>query len=155
MNSIAITTFTPPALPAEMGVENPSIRAGPTCSGVWLGGKTCNGNAIAISSWATDSCVRNLDLTGFNNFISINGSASRIIVTNVTMNREGSTNNGAGYALDISIDGTKVLVHDCKINGAMNTKSYGVATKTLTAAPNAIIRFEVEQSVVSIEPYQR
>jgi len=144
MTSIAITTFTLPTQPAEMGVENLSIRVIPTCSGVRLGGKTCNGNAITVSSWAIGSWVRNLDLTGFNNFIGVDGSASRITVTNITMNRDSPTNNGAGYALDISIDGTQVLVHDCKITGVVNTKSYGVATKTLTAGPNAIIGFEVE-----------
>jgi len=71
------------------------------------------------------------------------------------MNRDGPNNSGAGYALDISIVETEVLVHDCKTTGAVNTKSYGVATKTLTVGPNTIIGFEVAHAVVSIEVRQR
>lgn len=154
MTSIALIPFTPPVQPSEMGVENLSIRLSPPCSDTRLGGK-CDRNAIFISSWTTDSWLRNLDLTGFNNFINTQKSSSRLTITDVMMNRDGPTDNGAGYALDISIDGTQVLVHNCKTAGGEGTKSYGIATKTLTAGPNACIRYEAQQPLVSMEPHQR
>ncbi|KAH3905044.1 hypothetical protein HBI56_230240 [Parastagonospora nodorum] len=155
MTSIALIPFTPPAQPCEMGVENLSIRLSPSCSGTRLGAGKCDRYGVVISSWTTDSWLRNLDLTGFNGFINTQKSSSRLTITNVVMNRDGLTDNGAGYALDISIEGTQVLVHNCKTAGGEGTKSYGIATKTLTAGPNACIGYEAQQPVVSMEPHQR
>ncbi|EAT76462.2 hypothetical protein SNOG_16090 [Parastagonospora nodorum SN15] len=142
-------------MPCEMGVENLSIRLSPSCSGTRLGAGKCDRYGVVISSWTTDSWLRNLDLTGFNGFINTQKSSSRLTITNVVMNRDGLTDNGAGYALDISIEGTQVLVHNCKTAGGEGTKSYGIATKTLTAGPNACIGYEAQQPVVSMEPHQR
>jgi hypothetical protein len=154
MTSIVITPFTPVAQPSEMGVENISMHLSPSCSGARLGGK-CDRNAIVITAWTVDSWVRNVDLTGFNNFIGIKKYSSRLTITKVTMNRDGPTDNGAGYALDISIEGTQVLLHNCKTMGGKDSKSYTVATKTLTPGPNACLGYEAQQPIVSVEPHQR
>jgi hypothetical protein len=156
MSPIQLTPYTPPSpQPTEMGIENLSMRVAPTCSGRILGDATCSSPAVSIPSWTRDAWVRNLDLTGFNNHINIAQSASRITITTITMNRDGPTDNGAGYALDIAIDGTQVLVHNCKTLGAADARSYSVATQSLTPGPNACIGYEAQQAVESIEPHQR
>jgi hypothetical protein len=155
MSPIQLTPYTPPTQPSEMGIENLSMRVKPSCSGRILNDTTCRSSAVQISSWTTDSWVRNLDLTGFNNHISILQSASRITITTVNMNRDGPTDNGMGYALDVAIDGTQVLVHNVKTLGAKDTRSYSVATQSLTPGPNACIGYEAENPIESIEPHQR
>ncbi|KAK7185020.1 hypothetical protein DPSP01_002849 [Paraphaeosphaeria sporulosa] len=155
MSPIQVTPYTPPTRPSEMGIENLSMRVKPSCSGRVLGDKTCSSAAVRIPSWTTDSWVRNLDLTGFNNHIGLLESASRITITTVTMNRDGPTDNDKGYALDIAIDGTQVLVHNVKTLGKKDARSYSVATQSLTPGPNACIGYEAEQAVESIEPHQR
>ncbi|OAG06452.1 uncharacterized protein CC84DRAFT_1245765 [Paraphaeosphaeria sporulosa] len=152
---VYVTPYTPPTRPSEMGIENLSMRVKPSCSGRVLGDKTCSSAAVRIPSWTTDSWVRNLDLTGFNNHIGLLESASRITITTVTMNRDGPTDNDKGYALDIAIDGTQVLVHNVKTLGKKDARSYSVATQSLTPGPNACIGYEAEQAVESIEPHQR
>ncbi|KAF1960988.1 hypothetical protein CC80DRAFT_269394 [Byssothecium circinans] len=155
MSPIQLTPYTPPAHSSEMGIENLSMRVNPTCSGRVLGDTTCSSPAISIPSWTTDSWVRNLDLTGFNNQIDIEKSASRITITTVTMNRDGDTDNDKGYALDIAMDGTQVLVHNCRTLGTKEARSYSIATQSLTPGPNACIGYEAQQPVESIEPHQR
>jgi hypothetical protein len=155
MSPIQLTPYTPPTQSSEMGIENLSMRVKPSCSGRILNDTTCASSAVQIPSWTTDSWVRNLDLTGFNNHISILQSSSRITITTVTMNRDGPTDNGRGYALDVAIDGTQVLVHNVKTLGAKDTRSYSVATQSLTPGPNACIGYEAENAIESIEPHQR
>lgn len=155
MDPIQLTLYTPPRQSSEMGIENLSMRVNPSCSGRILSDTTCSSAAVYIPAWTTDSWVRNLDLTGFNNHINIAQSASRITITTVTMNRDGPTDKGAGYALDIAIDGTQVLVHNCKTLGAKEARSYSIATQSRTAGPNACIGYEAQQAVESIEPHQR
>ena len=155
MTSIALIPFTPPAQPSEMGLENLSTRLNPSCSGTRLGAGKCDRNAILISPWTTNSWLRNLNLTGFNSFISTQKSSSRLTITTIAMNRDGPTDNRACYALGISIEGTQVLVHNCTTAGAQGSKSYGIATKTLAPGPNACIGYHAQQPLVSIEPHQR
>ncbi|OCK81501.1 hypothetical protein K432DRAFT_392130 [Lepidopterella palustris CBS 459.81] len=73
----------------------------------------CAANAAGVNSWTADSWIRNLDLTGFNQFTVVGYKFSRIAVDLVVMDLDGTTNNGTRYALDISVDGTQVLVKDC------------------------------------------
>lgn len=155
MNPIQLTPYTPPVQPSEMGIENLSMRVEPSCSGRSLNDPSCASSAIRISSWATDSWVRNIDLTGFNHGIDIMRSASRITITSVVMNRYGPTDNTAGYAIDVAIDGTQVLVHNVSNRG--DGKSWSVATESLTPEPNVCIGYETQQSIenIGIEPHQR
>lgn len=155
MDPIQLTPYTPPPQPSEMGIENLSMKVSPTCSGRVLDDSTCNNAAVSISEWTVDSWVRDLDLTGFNNHIKVIENSTRITITSVTMNRDNATDNDKGYALDISIDGTQVLVHNCKTLGEKETKSYSVATNSLTPGPNACIGYEAQQPIESIEPHQR
>ncbi|PVI02838.1 hypothetical protein DM02DRAFT_508527, partial [Periconia macrospinosa] len=150
-----LTPYEAPAQSREIGIENLSMRVNPSCSGKVLTDKNCTQTAVNFPAWTTDSWARNLDLTGFNNQINVEESASRITITNVTMNRDAPTDNGAGYALDIAISGNLVLVHNCKSQGAKEARSYNVATQKLTPGPNACIGFEAQQPVQSIEPHQR
>ncbi|KAF2449924.1 hypothetical protein P171DRAFT_451965 [Karstenula rhodostoma CBS 690.94] len=141
--------------PSEIGIENLSMRVKPSCSGRILNDIACSSAAVLVPSWTTNSWVRNLDLTGFNNHIGVLESASRITITMVTMNRDGPTDNRKGYALDIAIDGTQVLVHNAKTLGKKDARSYSVATQSVTPGPNVCIGYEAEQAVESIEPHQR
>ncbi|KAF2466549.1 uncharacterized protein BDR25DRAFT_293481 [Lindgomyces ingoldianus] len=155
MTPIQLTPYVPPTQPSEIGIENLSMRVSPSCSGIALGNTTCSASAVRVSSWTSDSWVRNLDLTGFNNHITTGQYSARITITNITMNRNGATDNSAGYALDIAIDGTQTLIHNCKTLGAKDAKSFGVATQSLTPGPNACIGYEAQQAVESVEPHQR
>lgn len=138
-----------------MGIENLSMHVSPTRSGVILNDTSCSHSAVVIPSWTTDSWIRNLGLTGFNDHITAMQSSSCITITNVTMNHDGPTDNGRGYALDIAIDGTQILVHNCRMLGKKDTRSYSVATQSLTPGPNACIGYEAQQTIESIEPHQR
>ncbi|KAH8724522.1 hypothetical protein GQ44DRAFT_617679 [Phaeosphaeriaceae sp. PMI808] len=141
--------------PSEMGVENLSIKVSPTCSGRILSDTSCTSGAVWVSQWTTDSWIRKLDLTGFNNFMTVGSNASRITIDSVTMNRDGATDKGAGYALDITISGTQVLATNCQTLGEEDSRSYSVGTQTLTPGPNAVLNYYAEQAVESIEPHQR
>ncbi|KAJ6195924.1 hypothetical protein J3E72DRAFT_395886 [Bipolaris maydis] len=121
-------------LAVEIGIENLSMIIKPKCSGIPLSDTRCR---------------------GFNNHIDIEKFASRTTVTCVVMNRDGVTDRGAGYALDIDIGGSQVLIHNCTTRGAKNAKSYGVATKTLAAGPNACIGYTAMDPIESIQPHQR
>lgn len=155
MSPIQLTPYTPPTQPSEMGVESLSMRVNPTCSGKILTDSSCINSAIKFPEWTVNSWARNIDLTGFNNQINVAKSASRITITGITMNRDAPTDNGAGYALDIAISGTQILVHNCKSKGEKDARSYNVATQKLTPGPNACIGFEAAQPTQSIEPHQR
>ena len=156
MSPIQLTPYTTPAQqPSEMGIENLSMRVEPSCSGKSLNDLSCASSAIRFSPWATNSWARNLDLTGFNHGIDVMRSASRITVTSVVMNRYGPTDSSAGYAIDVAIDGTQVLVHNVKNKG--DGKSWSVATESLTPGPNVCIGYEAQQPTenIGIEPHQR
>ncbi|EMD93166.1 hypothetical protein COCC4DRAFT_206230 [Bipolaris maydis ATCC 48331] len=126
--------YEPPVFASEIGIENLSMIIKPKCSGIPLSDTRCR---------------------GFNNHIDIEKFASRTTVTCVVMNRDGVTDRGAGYALDIDIGGSQVLIHNCTTRGAKNAKSYGVATKTLAAGPNACIGYTAMDPIESIQPHQR
>lgn len=155
MTPIQLMPYEPPVFASEIGIENLSMIIKPKCSGIPLSDTRCRGVAIRVPVWTIDLWVRNLDLTGFNNHIDIEKFASRTTVTCVVMNRDGVTDRGAGYALDIDIGGSQVLIHNCTTRGAKNAKSYGVATKTLAAGPNACIGYTAMDPIESIQPHQR
>ncbi|KAF2802117.1 uncharacterized protein BDZ99DRAFT_455260 [Mytilinidion resinicola] len=150
-----LVAYTPPSQPSEIGLESLSLTLSPSCSGRILSDTTCTANALLIGTWSTDSWIRDLALTGFNNFITVAYNASRITLSNIAMHRDGATDNGAGYALDVSLDGSQVLVENCSTQGAADSRSYSVATKALTPGPNAVLNYVHEQAVESIEPHMR
>ena len=155
MSPIQLTPYTPPVQSSEMGIENLSMRANPSCSGRGLSDLSCAGTAVHFSSWATDSWVRNIDINGFNHGIDVMRSASRITISSVVINHYGPTDNTNGYAIDTSIDGMQVLVHNLKTRG--DGKTWSVATGSLTPGPNVCIGYETEQPIenIGIEPHQR
>jgi len=150
-----LVPYTPPSIATEMGVENLSITLSPTCSGRILTDESCSGQALDIAPWSIDSFARSLNLTGFNSFIAIEPNAFRHTLIDIAMNRDGPTDNGAGYALDIDIEGSQVLVSDCSSTGNADAKSFPVATAILTPGPNAVLRFFSEQADMQIMPHQR
>ena len=150
-----LVAYTPPNQPSEMGIESLRIELSPTCSGVALTSTNCSSTAIWVNQWTTDSWVRNIHLTGFNNFMSVDYNASRITIDAVTMIRDGTTDNSAGYALDLSIMGTQVLSANRSTLGAKDSRSYSVATKTLAPGPNVVLNYYAQQPVESIEPHER
>ena len=71
------------------------------------------------------------------------------------MNRDGPTDGGAGYALDIDFSGTQVLASNCKALGGEDTKAFSAGTQALAPGPNALVNFHAEQGFYGIEPQQR
>lgn len=150
-----VVAYTRPQASAEVGLEDLSIHLSPSCSGTMLGNTTCSTAPIAFSQWVSDSWVRNLDLAGFMNFVTVNSSTSRLTIANVAMHRTAASNNSAGYAGDITLSGTQALVVNCSTWGDKDTKTYSVITTTLTPGPNAIVNYTSEQDVHQIEPHER
>ncbi|KAI0154514.1 hypothetical protein GGR57DRAFT_465936 [Xylariaceae sp. FL1272] len=149
-----LSTYTAPAeASAEMGLESLSITLSPTCSGKIINDTSCKGSALSVLSWATDSYARSLAITGFNNAVKIAQNASRLTVQDVTITRDHDTDNGAGYAADISISGTQVLVVDSGTLGGEGAKSFPVVTQGLTPGPNAVVRYLAQQADMQIQPH--
>ncbi|KAF2177859.1 hypothetical protein K469DRAFT_601500, partial [Zopfia rhizophila CBS 207.26] len=57
--------------------------------------------------------------------------------------------------LDIALDGTQILVHNCKTPGEKVSKSYSAATQSTTPGLNACIGYEAQQPIQSTESHQR
>ena len=140
---------------SEMGFEGLSITLSPTCSGAPLNGSTCLAPAIDITSWTTDSWIRNVDITGFNAAVRTNVGTMRVTIDSVNVFRDGPTDAAAGYAFDISIAGTQTLVKDCATFGLDSDQDYPVAVQSLTAGPNAVRNYYVESALSPIQPHQR
>ncbi|CAG8951160.1 hypothetical protein HYFRA_00007906 [Hymenoscyphus fraxineus] len=150
-----LAPYTPPTGSSEMGVENLSITLSPTCSGKVLTDATCKGAALDIASWSTDSFARSLNITEYNSFVTVQPNTFRHTLDNINMHRNGPTDNGAGYAGGIGIEGTQILVSDCSAYGPLDAKFYSIWTTTLTPGPNAIVRFTAQQSSMLIQPHMR
>ncbi|CAG8983913.1 hypothetical protein HYALB_00006880 [Hymenoscyphus albidus] len=133
-----LVPYTPPTGSSEMGVENLSITLSPTCS-----------------AKSTDSFARSLNIIGYNAFVTVQPNTFRHTLVNINMHRNGATDNGAGYAGGIGIEGTQILVSDCSAYGPLDAKFYSIWTTTLTPGPNAIVRFTAQQSSMIIQPHMR
>src|SRR5271155_1605695 len=80
-----VVAYTAPAAaPTEIGLEGLSISLEPTCSSAILTDPDCKHMGIAFNSYTTDSWVRNVDMSGFNQFVSVADMAMRITIENVT-----------------------------------------------------------------------
>lgn len=150
-----IATFAFPRAGTEMGVENLAITMNPTCSGTKITSTTCSAYAVWIPSWTTDSWVRDVNLTGFGQFVMTQPGATRITLDSVQMNRDRDTDNSAGYPADISVLGTQILVRDCSSYGSVAAKTFPVVSQNLTAGPNAVVNFYSQQSLNKLSPHQR
>jgi hypothetical protein len=155
MEGQVVAYTAPSSAYTGIGLENLSISLEPTCSGVILSNAGCASPTISIVSYTTDSWVRNVDISGFNQFVTVANMAMRITIENVTMHRTGATNGGAGYAADISISGTQVLVTGCSTYGTHDASSFTVVTGALVPGPNAVLNHYAEQSSQQVEPHQR
>ena len=154
----SLVAFDPPAISAEMGVEDLSVILSPSCSGVSLDSH-CDNPAISFTSWSTDSWARNLELTGFNSFVTAQYNTSRITVQNVTMTRdadaEDAGNTDRALPADILLHGTQLLVADCSQLGLESAASFAVMTGSLAPGPNAVLRFKAPSGAQMIVPHQR
>ncbi|QKX55409.1 uncharacterized protein TRUGW13939_02502 [Talaromyces rugulosus] len=150
-----LAPYDVPEGPSEMGVEALSMTVEPTCSGVVIDDDSCSGAAVSFLSWTVDSYLRDVSLTGFNNVIGISKNARRLTIQNVSITRDHATDNGAGYAADIGISGTQILVIDSSTNGPQDGKSFPVVTQSLTPGPNAVVRYHAEQVQKGIQPHAR
>lgn len=150
-----LSAFTPPPTSAEIGLEDFSVTLSPTCSGVTLKNETCSKAAISISPWTVDSYIRRVNLTGFNNFITVQSNASRITISNVGFYRDNDTDNSAGYPADISIAGSQVLVQDSGQYGLASAAAFAVITQSRTPGPNAVVRHAVRGGRQQLYPHHR
>ncbi|EOO00569.1 putative hemagglutinin-related protein [Phaeoacremonium minimum UCRPA7] len=148
-----LVIYTPPSAPSELGVESMSITLSPSCSGKIITDNSCQGSALTILPWVTDSYARGLSITGFNNAVKIGQNSSRITIQSVSVHRDHATDNGAGYAADIAISGTQVLVIDSGTKGAADAKSFPIVTQGLIPGPNAVVRHFGQQPVMQIQPH--
>ncbi len=151
-----LVAYNRPSVSAEMGIEGLSIKMSPTCSGTSLDSTTCNAPAIAFQPWAVDSWARDLQLTGFNAFVTVSYNASQITIQDVAMTRDA---NSTGTALpgDIVIEGSQVLVADCSQDGLATAESFAVMTESLAPGPNAVLRHATPpgSTLQMLFPHQR
>lgn len=151
-----VVAYTAPAAAStEIGVEDLTINLNPSCSGVILNNTDCATQAIVIHPYTTDSWVRNVDLVSFNQFVLVANMALRITIENVTMHRTDPTDGGRGGPLDITIEGTQVLITGCSTFGPMDASSFSVGTGALVSGPNAVVNHYTQQPSQQIQPHQR
>ena len=149
--------YTPPVASTEMGIESLSITLNPSCSGAAIGNNTprCkSGSALSILSWTTNSFARDVSVTGFNDAIKIAQNASMVTLERVIITRNGKTDNSAGYAADITISGTQVLVLDSETRVSdpeVGMKAFPVVTQGLTPGPNCVVRYTAAQKSMMIQ----
>lgn len=155
----SIVAYNTPTTASEMGIEDLSIVLSPSCSGTSLDSPSCNAPAISFSPWSTDSWASNLELTGFNNFVTIQPNASRITIQDVAMVRDADAadagNPDVALPGDIIIQGTQVLVADCAQRGLASARSFAVMTESLTPGPNAVLRQAAPSDGQIVFPHQR
>jgi hypothetical protein len=138
-----------------VGLESFSITLSPNYSGKTISDTTYRSTAIIVTNWATDSFLRNPDLTGFNTFNNMRENSSRITLSNVAIHRDGVTGNGSGCPLHISLSGSQILVANCSTLGDKNSRLYSMATTSLTPGPNVVLNYLYQQPVESIELHMR
>lgn len=153
-----LVAFTPPAVSSEMGLENLSLALSPSCSGVSFDSQ-CDNPAILFPPWTTNSWARNLDISGFNFFITVEYNASRITLSDIVMTRDADAamqgNTDRALPADILIEGTQVLVQDCAQRGLQTARSFTVMTGSVVPGPNAVLRHATESDDQTIVPHQR
>ncbi|KAF4626667.1 hypothetical protein G7Y89_g11488 [Cudoniella acicularis] len=150
-----LVAYDPPKTSTEIGIENLSITLSPTCSGANLNSDTdCNAPAISFEPWTQDSWARDLEMKGFNNFVTAQYNSSQITIQNVAMLRDADT-NGEALPEDILITGSQILVQDCQEAGLASAKSFAVVTGSLAPGPNAILRHKTPSKLQTLFPHQR
>ena len=63
--------------------------------------------------------------------------------------------NGSALPFDILIEGSQVLVQNCKQVGLPTARCFSVGTGSLTSGPNAVTRHTTMSDVQTIYPHQR
>ncbi|KAJ4320252.1 hypothetical protein N0V84_005950 [Fusarium piperis] len=149
-----VRAYKPPEQYSDMGLHNLRIQVPNTCSGAPLANETCNYAAVKFPSWTVDSWASGLRLEGFNIFFEVEKDASRITIQDVEMNRNQDI-EGRALPIDILIEGSQVLVQDCKQIGLPTARCFSVATDSLAAGPNAVIRHTTMSEVQTIYPHAR
>jgi hypothetical protein len=154
----SIVAYNPPADASEMGIEDLSITLSPTCSGAVLG-TACDNLAISFGPWTVNSWARNLEITGFSTFVSVQYNASRLTIQDVAMYRDANAkdagNTDSALSTDILIQGTQVLVADCSQRGLASARSFSAMTGSLVPGPNAVLRHSAPSDDQIIFPHQR
>ncbi|RSM00570.1 hypothetical protein CDV31_011736 [Fusarium ambrosium] len=149
-----VWAYKPPEQYSEMGLYNLHIQVPNTCSGAPLANETCNFAAVKFPSWTVDSWASGLKLEGFNRFFEVETDASRITIQDVEMNRDHDI-EGRALPIDILIQGSQVLVQDCKQVGLPTARCFSVATDSLAAGPNSVIRHSTMSDIQTIYPHER
>jgi hypothetical protein len=148
-----LVAYEGPLSSSEIGLESLSITLSPTCSGKIITDKSCKGSAVSILPWTVNSYARSVTVTGFNGAINIAPNSSQITLQSITVERDGATDNGAGYAADISMLGSQILIVDSSTKGPADAKSFPIVTQGLTAGPNAVVRHHAQQPAMQIQPH--
>ncbi|KAH7273173.1 hypothetical protein MRS44_003670 [Fusarium solani] len=149
-----VWAYKPPEQYSEMGLRNLRIQVPNSCSGAPLSNETCNFAAVKFPSWTVDSWASGLKLEGFNRFFEVETDASRITIQDVEMNRDHDI-EGRALPVDILIQGSQVLVQDCKQIGLPTARCFSVATDSLAAGPNTVIRHSTMSDIQTIYPHER
>ncbi|RSL53503.1 hypothetical protein CEP54_010359 [Fusarium duplospermum] len=149
-----VWAYKSPEQYSEMGLHNLHIQVPNTCSGAPLANETCNFAAVKFPSWTVDSWASGLKLEGFNRFFEVETDASRITIQDIEMNRNHDI-DGRALPIDILIQGSQVLVQDCKQIGLPTARCFSVATDSLAAGPNSVIRHSTMSDIQTIYPHER
>ncbi|KAK8024656.1 hypothetical protein PG993_012722 [Apiospora rasikravindrae] len=155
-----LAPYTPPDASSEMGLESLSVTLNPSCSGHAIGAggdpKCKGGMALSVLAWVTDSWARDVAVRGYNNAVGVAQNASRVTLQGLIITRDGETDSSNGYAADISIVGTQVLIVDSSTrvsDSKINMKSFPIVTQGLTAGPNCVVRYSAAQPYMQIQPH--
>ncbi|KAM5350801.1 hypothetical protein ACJ41O_007306 [Fusarium nematophilum] len=149
-----LLAYKPPVVNSEMGLQNLGIEVPDTCSGADLDNNTCNFAAVNFPSWTVDSWASGLTLEGFNLFFHVERDASRITIQDCEMDRNLDI-KGRALPSDILLQGSQVLIQDCKQVGLPTARCFSVATDSLAAGPNAVTRHTTMSDVQTIYPHER
>lgn len=149
-----LSVYTPPPTSPEIGLEDFSVTLSPTCSGEDIL-DTCSTPAISLQPWTVDSYIRRVNLTGFNNFITVEKNASRITMSEVGMYRDKNRHGSKALPADISIAGSQILVQDSGQYGLASAEGFAVVTQSGAPGPNAVVRHVVRGKDPSLYPHQR
>jgi hypothetical protein len=108
-----------------------------------------------FSAFSQDNWIRRVSTSGFLTFFHTAQNSRRTTIQDVFMYRATRTSNDAGYPADIQVQGASTLVLRCTTIGVEGSKSWSVATGSLTPGPTAVVQYRSYLSEHITEPHMR
>lgn len=150
-----VIVLEPPRRVRQCAIESVSFEQHPSACSVPVSGSLL----LPLVFGASEDCwARNVFVTGFVEAGKTMRTSRRITISDFTVHRNEPTANGGKGALplDITIEGTQLLLLRGRTLGLQNTHSYVVATGSQAHGPNVVSGYEARGSTRhTIEPHQR